>query len=489
MAVAILVAESPCAAQIRDDALAAARRFVEASDNYLHHSRLSAGMKGYGLTVMSGTKPARFDVEIVSVVSNWGPHQDAILARLSGLNLEKTMVVQGMSGSPVYVRLPGETHDRLIGAVAFGWRGQNEPICGIQPITQMLAIRGVLPGSASPTTQPAPRSGSDKSGPTTASQKYLDAVLNPRKLDFAGMDLSSSPRPSQNCRDAEGNMELAPLMTPLMMSGSSPRTVRAISRYLAPRGIMPLQGGGAAPGSRPETQAPLVPGSAVSIPLVTGDADWSASGTVTDVIGENILAFGHRFYGWGDMALPMGGASVHTIISSRQMSFKLSSSLAPTGVLYRDELVGVAGRVGPSAKKVSMIPMTVELTWKGDNRKQVYRYNVCRHRLLTAMFVSALVRDAAWGWRSLPPFHTVRHRVEVDFGEFGLYRAENVSSDRDVMWAASDVSRPVAAMLNNPLGPPLAVKSISVKISVEPQAQNLRHPRNRLDGYFYADAL
>jgi len=122
-----------------DTRLAAAEKYVAASDRYLHHSFLKRGMKGYGLTVMAGIKIIRFDAEIVSVVTRFGPHQDVILARLAGHKLEKTMVISGMSGSPVFMKDPKDGKFKMIGAVAYGWRAQNEPVCGIKPITMMWA--------------------------------------------------------------------------------------------------------------------------------------------------------------------------------------------------------------------------------------------------------------------------------------------------------------------------------------------------------------
>ena len=73
---------------------------------------LQRGDTGYGITVIQGTERVRFDVEILGVLDSWGSAGNTILARLSGAGLEKTGVLQGMSGSPVVV--DGE----LIGAVA-----------------------------------------------------------------------------------------------------------------------------------------------------------------------------------------------------------------------------------------------------------------------------------------------------------------------------------------------------------------------------------
>src|SRR5207244_4643794 len=89
------------------------------------------GMKGVGKTVVKGTKIEEFDVEILGVLKNTSPGRDLVLARLSGLNLEKTGVIAGMSGSPVYIE------GKLLGAVAYAWAYGKAPIAGITPFCQM----------------------------------------------------------------------------------------------------------------------------------------------------------------------------------------------------------------------------------------------------------------------------------------------------------------------------------------------------------------
>ena len=93
-----------------------------------------AGQHGIGKTVFSGNKIDEFQVEILGVLENVGPKQSVILARLSGGPLEKTGVMQGMSGSPVYI------DGRLVGAVALAFNFAKEPIAGIRPIEEMLAV-------------------------------------------------------------------------------------------------------------------------------------------------------------------------------------------------------------------------------------------------------------------------------------------------------------------------------------------------------------
>ena len=98
-------------------------------------NELEPGTRGYGLTVMEGTRVDTFGVEILGWEHGGAlPGRDRILVRLSGLGLEKTGIVLGMSGSPVYVG------DRLIGAVAWGWSFANEPIGLLTPIADMLEV-------------------------------------------------------------------------------------------------------------------------------------------------------------------------------------------------------------------------------------------------------------------------------------------------------------------------------------------------------------
>src|SRR5213593_1521449 len=98
---------------------------------------LRPGMKGTARTVFSGTETQEFGVEILGVLPGFpGPRQSAIIARLSGANVEKTGVFAGMSGSPVYI------DGKMVGAIAFSFPFSKEPIAGITPIKQMIDLFG-----------------------------------------------------------------------------------------------------------------------------------------------------------------------------------------------------------------------------------------------------------------------------------------------------------------------------------------------------------
>jgi len=443
------------------DRLAAARRLVDDSDKYLHHSHLKRGMKGYGLSVFAGTKTARFEVEIVSVMSKWGPHQDVILARLSGQRLEKTGVISGMSGSPCYVRHEGK--DKLIGAVAYGWRAEKEAQCGIQPITQMLATAAIGKATKAPTSGPSPTT-EVASGPASVS-RFLQIALDPRKRDF-----SEFAAPARTTVPTGAEAGLVRLSVPLMVSGSGRRATSRLTKALAPMGIVPLQAGGASRAAKDLAgKAKLTPGGAISIPLVTGDANYSTIGTVTDIIGDRVLAFGHSFFGEGEVNLPIGPAYVDTVIANLFGSFKLASDLTITGTLDRDEMVAVSGRIGPSPP---MIPMTLQvarrdLPEKSEAHSESYSFNVVRHRYLTSLIVAVVTEDAVWQWRNPPEKHTVAYHLELDFEGLGRYQTANLLSDRDIYPALSDAIRPISALMNNPFAKPPKLERIAIKMQID----------------------
>ena len=159
---------------------------------------LSPGMKGYTLSDLGdGRGVQRFDVEIVGVLKSYAPKQDLVLARVLSEAIEKTGIIAGMSGSPVYV------DGRLVGALAYGWPFSREPICGITPIQSMLDIR------KAPAAPPVPIGGAAPAAQflsTFSNRDFADgvaALLSPLRGDA----VSSGP---------------VPLPLPVSFSGGNP---------------------------------------------------------------------------------------------------------------------------------------------------------------------------------------------------------------------------------------------------------------------------
>ena len=104
---------------------------------------MKPGLKGYGLSVFTGFEPERFEVEIIGIWRNLRPGTSYILAELSGHGLDKSGVIAGMSGSPVYL------DGRLAGAVAFGWPFSHRAVAMLTPIESMRELSAER-GSAAP---------------------------------------------------------------------------------------------------------------------------------------------------------------------------------------------------------------------------------------------------------------------------------------------------------------------------------------------------
>jgi hypothetical protein len=444
-------------------------------------------MKGFGKTVLAGGEIERFEVEIVSVIGRWGPHRDVILARISSdtFDFTKSGIISGMSGSPCYMTDPRDGKVKMIGALAYGWSMTTEPICGIQPISQMLAMTGVLPGNRPEERLDANDASSSDSGagPRASNltrEQYLRRILAPgvpalpweaRGEEADGRDVGGMAPPSRRqgrSRDdvASSRPSLRRLTTPLMITGASKRVLSRAGKALSPLGMVPFQagaGGGEAMDAEEIEKIAIEPGSSVSVMLVDGDMDWYAVGTVTDVRGKQVLAFGHSFDGVGDTRFPMGTAYVHTVIPNLMSSFKLTSTLKPVGAMLRDERVGIAGMLGA---KAPMIPMSVDARQASDERSNEYTYRLVRHYWITSALASTLADASVFAWRMLPENHIIEHKVTVDYGRFGTYTSANITCNEDTYPLMGDVYRVVAAMSDNPFAKPRYPERIDVEVRV-----------------------
>jgi len=97
-------------------------------------SEISRGMKGYGLTVFEGSRIDTFEVEVVGIQDRSRVDGSLILIEVSGHDLKRSNIAQGMSGSPDYI------DGRFAGALAFGWAGALRPLAGVTPARDILGL-------------------------------------------------------------------------------------------------------------------------------------------------------------------------------------------------------------------------------------------------------------------------------------------------------------------------------------------------------------
>jgi len=301
-------------------------------------SEVRQGMMGTAWTVFSGTKPEPMQVEILGVLRGArGPHQDMILATLRGPRPEYTGVVEGMSGSPVYIG------KRLLGAISYRiGQFSKEPIAGITPIEQMMEVRD-LPASGLRTAD---------AGHTPASATELAT--------------------SQSAGPVGAGLNFQEIETPLVMSGFQPAAIQLWERKMAGTSLAMVAAGGMGGSSdmdmKPSAaaEATMEPGSAVSALLVRGDLEISGTCTVTYLDANHLLACGHPILQAGPVSLPMTTADVVTTLASPLNAFKIINTGATVGAFTEDRDSAVGGLLGAQAH---MIPMHVAVHGPDGNRQ------------------------------------------------------------------------------------------------------------------------
>lgn len=360
-----------------------------------------AGMKGIARTVFSGSEPEDFGVEILGVLPGYpGAGQSAIIAKLSGANVERTGVFAGMSGSPVFI------DGRIVGAIAFAFPFAKEPIAGITPIAEMIDIfeRGTnfktnlaVDKSPGKSKQDAPR--------RVSMSEIINAETSLSMSAGEGVALSNKSEHVANpstMMQTFGGQQLIRIATPVTFNGIKPETLERFTAQLQARNLLPVGGaGGAAAMTSMEkaTAKTLLPGTSVSVQLVRGDFSIAAAGTVTMRDGAKIYAFGHPFLGLGNLSMPMTEASVVTVIPNALNSFKLAIPGALVGSIEQDRATGIYGTLGTQPR---MIPVTVNVRAgdAGDGRAKPtantreYRFEVAEDEVLTPLLTNLALTSA-----------------------------------------------------------------------------------------------
>lgn len=337
---------------------------------------IRAGMKGVGRTVFEGTKIEEFQVEILGVLKNIQPKQDMILSKLSGGPLEKTGVIQGMSGSPVYI------DGRLIGAVAFAFPYAKEPMAGIQPIGQMISLLDLPP-------QPAPRADAAVDlTPQLSAAAFVSNNLERARQGVGLAEILGYPKAGA----AAGASSLAQIQTPLSVSGLTPSVIQQFSGMFNAHGFSLVQSGGTGSAATLPSRPPsrLEPGSAVNAQLVRGDFDISANGTVTHVDGDKVYAFGHPFLSVGPLDLPMSSAYIVSALAKLDVSSKVAVPVDVVGAFRQDRATGIFGSMG---ERPGMIPLEVTVK-SGSTGPADYKFEVVKDRYLTPLLMNLTLINA-----------------------------------------------------------------------------------------------
>ena len=395
---------------------------------------LRPGMKGTARTVFSGTETQEFGVEILGVIPGYpGPRQSAIIARLSGANVEKTGVFAGMSGSPVYI------DGKIVGAIAFSFPFAKEPIAGITPIKQMIDLFNK--GSENDSQKPKePRAVSFAQLAATDWKPSLPKAAVSSVSLLAPVSAGSALLPLLG-------QQMTPIATPLVFTGISQESLAMFAPQLVASGLLPVSGVGGSSDITPLAPSDdntFLPGSSISVQLVRGDYSLAAAGTVTLRDGDRIYAFGHPFLSLGSSDMPMTETSVVTVIPNLSNSFKLSVPGRMVGSISQDRASGVFGMLGKAPK---MIPVTINLHTSRD-RKETYSYEIASDSFLTPLLLNITVFNTITSSERALGDSTLSLKGEIRVrGQETVQIDRRFSAANSAILAAGSIASPVASLL------------------------------------------
>src|SRR2546423_9672370 len=394
------------------------------------------GQRGVARTVFQGTEPEEFGVEILGVLAGFpGPRQSAIIARLSGKNVDRTGVFAGMSGSPVYI------DGRLVGAIAFSFPFSREPIAGITPIKQMLDV--FEQGDERNTRSPQE--------PHSVSFAQLAATdwhpILPKPA-VTGMPLIAPVSQGSPLIGLLGQ-QFQPIATPVVFGGISQDALASFAPQLVAHGLLPVSGVGGAAAITPLAQAnehTLAPGTSVSVQLVRGDYSIAAFGTVTYRDAQRIYAFGHPFLSLGQSDMPMSEASVVTVISNMNNSFKLSNPGQMVGSISQDRSTGIFGQLGRAPK---MISVKISLH-TSRNHTDTYNFEVANDDSLTPLLMNLTVYNTIMASERGMGDSTIAVSGQIDIaGQQPVHLERRFSSGNAPVLAAGSFAVPLATLMTS----------------------------------------
>lgn len=401
--------------------------FAEAVE-VIDPSEVAPGTVGTCITEMDGGEVVEIPLTVLGTVGPWTPEGEIVLVRLEDERFRHTGIIAGMSGSPVYV------DGRLLGALAFGWSFAKEPIGGVTPFSRMESL-----GSGS---QPA-------HGASLERPAVTEIVLANRERRLGAL-LTSWLLP-----DGEGEIRDLPVVV-TGSAGWSPSGSDWLADSWRRLGWVSVPGGGAGAGASPTAE--VAPGAMVAGVLVSGDATLAAGGTVTEVRGDDVWAFGHPFLGAGGFGCPMARARVVTVLPSQASSFKFFTVGETIGSFIEDRSRGIWGRIGEATP---MVPVTV--TVNGSS----YGFDTIRHPGLTPFLVAYVAQASQAARGRLFGEQTVGARVELRYADHepAIYEETLASGEAPSQVAA--LAAAVVGYLENSVFEVPALEGIAVTLESE----------------------
>jgi hypothetical protein len=416
-------------------------------------SQIHRGMKGYGLTVFEGTRPERFDVEVIDVLKNFRPRQDLILIKTKHPRLEVAKVVAGMSGSPIYLE------NKMIGAYAYGWSFGSEPVAGVTPIDNMIDdLQRPLPDKIFGWPL--------KTAAAKGSAGGAHASNDAGRFRGSRYDLQEHASALAQRHAPAGTVTATPVATPLLVGGMSNGAIALARDLLSPLGIEPLQAGGGG------TQDPAAPkryedGGAIGVQLIRGDMSAMGLGTVTRVEGDKLVAFGHPMMEAGVTSLPTCIGKVLWFLASDQRSFKIGMGVRDVGALIQDRQASIT--ISHTAQ-APVVPLKVSIKGMPGLPSSNWSFEIAHEKFMTPSFMAVAIGSALQAvanerqdvsWTAVSKLK-IKGYGEIRLEDYGVAMGGTPEAGE---FARSNLVRAVGSVMNNPWQPAF-IESAEIEVEL-----------------------
>ena len=431
-------------------------------------SKVHRGQTGYGMTTFAGDTPERFTFEVVSVVHNFLPKQDIILVKSDDPKMQVSGFWRGMSGSPLYI------DDKLVCAFSYGWPFNKIALGGCTPIDYMKKEGLDTQRRGSPVQT---RGGTGPQTVTPAAATLEDWQRLTPRVDvadaFAALGplhkswIASAPLPPPVARPGLVEGDIVEAAVPLSVAGFSAPAFAEMTKIFGDSDLVPMRAGGAS--STPTEGGPqkFVMGGAISVELVRGDFSAAATGTVSYVDGNKILAFGHPMFQTGETYAPVATASVHTVIPSAQSAFVMATAMKEIGSLVQDRQSSIMADTNLRSPTIP-IDITIGATAGAHKDGGAFHVEIVDNKFLTPQLAGLAVANAINYY--LPDRDDVTARVESSVAVKGMDPIRFV----DYMYANDGAGsimggvrglRALVPLMLNPYAP-LQIERIDIKVDL-----------------------
>lgn len=449
--------------------------------------KVRRGQTGYGVTTMQGTKPERFEFEVIGVAKNFLPKMDIILVKSDDPKLAITGFWRGMSGSPLFIE------GKLACAFSYGFRFNKIALGGCTPLAYMmkegfqrtrrsLLLPATQSTASGRTAQQSGRPGGMRQlvrqraatidewlslAPDRTVGSALASLGKPREPWLARAPLPPPAR--RGTMLGISDTEMVAAAVPLAVSGFTAPAFDQVKSLFGDYPIEPMRAGGT--GSPNEGPHAFELGAAIGVQILRGDMSAAATGTVSYVDGNRVLGFGHPLFQAGELYAPVTAAEVHTVIPSAQSAFVMASPLRELGSLVQDRQSTI---MADTRLATRMIPLDIYIETAAPNGKPSkgeFHVEVLDNRFMTGIFaglaamnaISYYLPDRDHATVLMESSVHVRGFKPLEFVDY-LYAEDGVSS---VIGGARGL-RALVPLLNNPFAP-VQIERVELRATIHYQ--------------------